>query len=50
MENRLGRLAPGYLADLVVLNADPFNTPPDELLSLKVQATMVGGVWQYGEV
>ncbi|MCU0498426.1 MAG: amidohydrolase [Anaerolineae bacterium] len=48
MENRLGKLAPGYLADLVVLNQDPYKVQPSELLEIKVLATMVGGIWRYG--
>jgi predicted amidohydrolase YtcJ len=47
MENRLGRLAPNYLADLIVLEKDPFTCPVDELLSLQSSATMVGGEWVY---
>jgi predicted amidohydrolase YtcJ len=50
MENRLGILAPGYLADLVVLDRDPYAIPPAELLDVKVIATMVGGVWRYGSL
>lgn len=47
MENRLGRLAPGYLADLIVLDAsqDPFTCDPEELLTMQSSATMVGGEW-----
>jgi predicted amidohydrolase YtcJ len=45
MENRLGRLAPGYLADLIVLAEDPFNIPQDALHTLKPTATMIGGDW-----
>ncbi|MEJ5224678.1 MAG: amidohydrolase family protein, partial [Anaerolineales bacterium] len=45
MENRLGRLAPGCLADLIVLEKDIFTCPPDNLLTLESSATMVGGVW-----
>jgi predicted amidohydrolase YtcJ len=47
MEDRLGRLAPGYLADLIVLDAsqDPFTCEPDELLAMQSSATMVGGEW-----
>ena len=45
---RLGRLAPGYAADLVVLDRDPFETPADELASIGVVATMVGGRWVHG--
>jgi predicted amidohydrolase YtcJ len=49
MENRLGRLAPGYLADLIVLEAaqDPFRCDADELLMVQSLATMVAGEWVY---
>ncbi|HEX4930150.1 MAG TPA: amidohydrolase family protein [Gaiellaceae bacterium] len=42
---RRGRLLPGMLADLVVLDRDPVTCPPDELRELQVVATMVGGRW-----
>ncbi|HWQ01542.1 MAG TPA: amidohydrolase [Gaiellaceae bacterium] len=44
-ERRLGKLVPGYLADLVVLDRDPFAIPPEELADVEVVATMVGGRW-----
>ena len=44
-ERRRGKLLPGYLADLVVLDRDPVTTPPDELPEIEVVATMVGGRW-----
>ena len=44
-ERRRGRLLPGFLADLVVLDRDPVRCPPDELPELEVVATMVGGRW-----
>ncbi|TVR23053.1 MAG: amidohydrolase [Anaerolineaceae bacterium] len=47
MEDRLGRLINGYLADLVVLDRDIFTISADELLDVEVMATMVGGVWRY---
>lgn len=47
MEDRLGRLAPGCLADLIVLDEDPFTYPPEELWKLKPTAVMVGGEWVY---
>lgn len=50
MEYRLGKLAPGYLADLVVVDRDLFAISPDEILDVKVVATMVGGEWRYGIV
>jgi len=45
MEDRLGRLAPNHLADLIVLEKDPFTCEPDELLAMQSSATMVGGEW-----
>jgi predicted amidohydrolase YtcJ len=49
MESRLGRLAPNYLADLIVLDAsqDPFTCNADDLLEMQSSATMVGGEWVY---
>jgi predicted amidohydrolase YtcJ len=44
-ERRRGKLLPGFLADLVVLDRDPVTCPPDELGELAVVATMVGGRW-----
>jgi predicted amidohydrolase YtcJ len=49
MEDHLGKLAPGYLADLLILNDDPYSCPPEELLTIKPLATMVGGEWVYSE-
>jgi predicted amidohydrolase YtcJ len=50
LENRLGKLTPGYLADLVVLSEDPYTCEPDELLTIHPLATMVGGEWVYFEL
>jgi predicted amidohydrolase YtcJ len=47
-ERRLGRLLPGYLADLCVLDRDPLTCPPDEVGAVEVVATMVGGRWVHG--
>ena len=44
-ERRRGKLLPGYLADLVVLDRDPLAVEPEELRTLQVVATMVGGRW-----
>jgi predicted amidohydrolase YtcJ len=46
-ERRRGRLLPGYLADLVVLDRDPLAIPTDELGDVQVVATMVGGRWTH---
>lgn len=45
MENRLGRLAPGAYADLIVVEKDPFTCPPDDLRTLLPVATMLAGEW-----
>ena len=50
MENRLGRLAPNYLADLIVLEKDPFTCDTDDLLTMQSSATMVGGEWVYTSI
>ena len=45
MEDRLGRLAPNFLADLLVLEKNPFTCDPNDLLALESSATMIGGEW-----
>ncbi len=45
MEDRLGTLAPGYLADLIVLEIDPFECEPNVLREICPLATMVAGEW-----
>lgn len=50
MEARLGKLAPGFLADLVVLSDDLITASPDAIPNLSVVATMVGGQWRYGGI
>ncbi|HLY26785.1 MAG TPA: amidohydrolase family protein, partial [Aggregatilineales bacterium] len=47
MEDRLGTLKAGYLADLVAFDRDLYTIPPDDLLSVQVVGTMVGGTWRY---
>lgn len=42
-ERRKGSIEPGKLADFTVLSLDPTRVPADELLSLSVEATLVGG-------
>jgi predicted amidohydrolase YtcJ len=40
-----GTLVPGRLADLVVLDRDPFACEPAELPEVEIVATMVAGRW-----
>jgi predicted amidohydrolase YtcJ len=47
-ERELGRLAPGYLADFVVLDADMFRLPPEALATTRVALTVMGGRVVYG--
>jgi len=42
-EDRLGRLAPGYIADLVILDKDLLRIDPQEITSTRVLRTIVGG-------
>ncbi|MET7399684.1 amidohydrolase family protein [Dactylosporangium sp. NPDC005572] len=41
--DRRGRLTPGRLADWVAFDRDPLDVEPDELLTLRVLRTVVGG-------
>jgi predicted amidohydrolase YtcJ len=46
-ERERGTLVPGRVADLVVLDRDPFACEPEELREVQVVATMVGGRWTH---
>jgi predicted amidohydrolase YtcJ len=50
MEDRLGKLAPRFLADLIVVDRDPYTTQGEELLRTVIHATMVDGVFRYGGI
>ena len=45
---RKGQIAPGQLADLVVLADDPREVDPDVISDIEVVATMVGGEFVHG--
>jgi predicted amidohydrolase YtcJ len=47
VEDRLGRLTAGYLADLVVLEQDIYTCDPLAIASTGVAGTMVNGRWVY---
>lgn len=42
-EKEKGILLPGYLADFVVLSADPFAVKPEDIAGIAVDQTVVGG-------
>jgi predicted amidohydrolase YtcJ len=45
LEKVQGRLAPGFYADLLILDENPFTTASSKLPNLLPEATMVGGEW-----
>ncbi len=45
LEDQVGKLMPGYLADLIILEHDPFQLQPQEIYKLRPLATMIGGHW-----
>jgi len=47
MEERLGTLTCGKLADLIVLDRDIYNCAPVEIRSARVLATIIGGEWKH---
>lgn len=47
LSDRCGQLAPGFWADLIVLETDPFESDPEGLASQLPIATMTGGSWRY---
>ena len=42
-ENELGKLLPGYLADYIVIDRDPWQTQIRRLHQINVEMTVVGG-------
>ncbi len=51
LEHKQGQLSPGFYADLIVLNCDPFERPLEEIYNIRPCATMIAGewVWKDGE-
>ncbi|MCK5054785.1 MAG: amidohydrolase [Anaerolineales bacterium] len=45
--SKLGRLLPGYRADLIVLDEDPFLLDHSELPAIKPSGVMVDGKWHF---
>ena len=48
-ERERGILAPGYVADLTVVESDPLTAPLDELVAQGCRMTMVGGRVVHGD-
>jgi predicted amidohydrolase YtcJ len=46
-EDHKGPLAPGYLADLAVLDRDYFSCPAEQIKEIQVEMTVVGGMVAY---
>ncbi|MBM4428624.1 MAG: amidohydrolase family protein, partial [Chloroflexi bacterium] len=44
-EDRLGKLAENYHADLIVLDTDPFEIAPSGLLTITADSVMINGEW-----
>lgn len=47
LEAEIGSLTPGKLADMVILTDNVLGVPPDDIPSIEVVATMVGGIVEY---
>ncbi len=46
-EAECGRIAPGFVADLVVLSDDPTEVPPAQIPGISIDATLVAGRFAY---
>ena len=42
-EDKVGRLAPGFRADFIIVDKDPLESPPADIRATKVQETWIGG-------
>lgn len=49
MEDRIGTIAPGKLADLIVLEQDLFNVDPHAIAATRIALTMMNGRFTYGD-
>ena len=47
-EDSKGSIAPGKLADMVILSADPLRSPTEKIKDIRVEMTIIGGgvVWE----
>lgn len=49
-EDHMGKLIPGYFADLIVLDRDIFQCHPDDIKKTSVKASMITGEWVYWDL
>ena len=49
-ESKSGKIASGHLADLIVLDDDPFTCEEENFLTMQTSATMVGGEWVWSSL
>jgi len=42
-ESAKGKLVPGYLGDAAILSASPLAVPAEDLRSIEVEGTVIGG-------
>jgi predicted amidohydrolase YtcJ len=49
-ENWKGRIAPGYVADMVILDRDIFTVPHDEIKDIRPVCTIFDGKQVYGTI
>jgi len=47
-EKDFGRLAPGQMADFIIVDRDPLLASPSDLRATKVEETWIGGVKAWG--
>ena len=45
--DKLGKISPGYLCDLTVLNQDVYSIPTEQIQQTKILGTIVDGKWVY---
>lgn len=50
MQDRVGKLIPSYVADLIVLDKNPFDITPVEIQQLRPLATLFDGEWVWREI
>lgn len=50
MEDQIGSLEVGKLADLIIVDSDPLSCPEDHIKDIEVIATMLDGIWVHGDL